>query len=398
VKGRSRLEDQDPLEQIRKRIEAGDLSWAIERLRSLIGEGVAAPDVHRLLALAYLKDGAFDAAITALADARAVGTNSATELEFGRFLNGEGHKKAALDCFLSAVELDPENADAHALTCRLYAEFGQADLAIRYGQRSLESRDRQAAEEIVEATGLARPKPFDPSSPNQNIISFSLFGDNPYYWESAIAIASMALGIFPEWRCRFYCDPNVPEAVRQTLMRLRSQLFISPRNSVNWSGLFWRFYAFDDPNVNVVMVRDIDSPFTLRERLAVEEWLASEFPFHVIRDHYNHSEPMMAGLWGGWRGLLPPMIPLVESYLRQDKDRYADQEFLRLHIWPRIRYASLAHDRLFRLGETRLPPRHPTEAYTHIGMAWPRPVRKPGAETLGDVQERAQPLPSLTKH
>jgi hypothetical protein len=53
-------------------------------------------------------------------------------------------------------------------------------------------------------------------------------------------------------------------------------LFISPRNSVNWSGLFWRFYAFDDPNVNVVMVRDVDSPFTLRERLAVEDWLASD--------------------------------------------------------------------------------------------------------------------------
>src|SRR5207302_11089623 len=102
-------------------------------------------------------------------------------------------------------------------------------------------------------------------------------------------------------------------------------------NSVNWSGLFWRFYAFDDPEVNVVMVRDIDSPFTLRERLAVEEWLASEFPFHVIRDHYNHSEPMMAGLWGGWTRLLPPMRALVERHLPQARDRYSDQEFLRLH-------------------------------------------------------------------
>ena len=70
-------------------------------------------------------------------------------------------------------------------------------------------------------------------------------------------------------------------------MRLRSQLFISPRSSVNWSGLFWRFYAFDDPTVNVVMVRHVDSPFTLRERLVVEDWLASELPFHVIRDHYT---------------------------------------------------------------------------------------------------------------
>lgn len=372
----TRLENYNPLEQIRRRIRAGDSSWAIEQLRSLIGKGVAAPDVHRLLALAHLKDGAFDPAIAALAAARAVHTTPATELGFGRFLNREGHKKAALNCFLAAVELNPENADALALACRLYTELGQSDSAVQYGQSSLEARDRQTAQQTVEVTGSARPKPFDPSSPNQNIISFSLFGDNPYYWESAIAIASMAWGILPEWRCRFYCDSKVPEAVRQTLLRLRSQLFISPRDSVNWSGLFWRFYAFDDPTVNVVMVRDVDSPFTLRERLAVEEWLASDFPFHVIRDHYNHSEPMMAGLWGGWTGLLPPMTALVKSYLSQGKDRYADQEFLRLHIWPRIRSATLAHDRFFKLGETRRPPRHPTEAYTHIGMAWPRHASK----------------------
>src|SRR5262245_49453672 len=98
----SRLRDHNLLEQIRRRIEAGDPSWAIERLRSLIGKGGAAPDVHRLLALAHLKDGAFDAAIAALKDARAVNTTSATELGFGRFLNREGHKKAALNCFLSA--------------------------------------------------------------------------------------------------------------------------------------------------------------------------------------------------------------------------------------------------------------------------------------------------------
>jgi hypothetical protein len=73
---------------------------------------------------------------------------------------------------------------------------------------------------------------------------------------------------------------------------------------------------------------------------------------------------------------------LVESYLRQGKDRYADQKFLRLHIWPRIRCASLAHDRFLKLAETRRPPRHPTEADTHIGMAWPRRDRKPGAEEL----------------
>jgi predicted methyltransferase len=81
------------LEQIRRRIEAGDPSWAIERLRSLISKGVAAPDVHRLLALAYLTHSMRPS--LRWRDARSVNTTSATELGFGRFLNREGHKKAA---------------------------------------------------------------------------------------------------------------------------------------------------------------------------------------------------------------------------------------------------------------------------------------------------------------
>jgi hypothetical protein len=368
------------LEQIRQRLDAGAHGWAIEQLHSLIAQGAKGPDLRRLLALALLKTGAFDAAIAELKAARAEGTSAATELAFGRFLNRERHKEAALDCFLSAIALEPENEDALALICMHHADRGAPALAIPYGQRSLDARDRQA-DVAAEPVKAARPNPFDPSSPQKNVIAFSLFGDNPYYWECAVANASMAYAIFPEWRCRFYCDRQVPETIRRQLLRMRSQIFLSPRQSESWSGLFWRFQAFDDPEVNVVMVRDVDSPFTLRERLAVDEWLKSEFPFHVIRDHPYHCEPMMAGLWSGWTGLLPSMAILTEAHRHEQDSRYADQKFLRRHIWPRIRGATLAHDRCFTLGETRKPPEHSTELLTHIGMGWPKRRRTPGSET-----------------
>ena len=92
--------------------------------------------------------------------------------------------------------------------------------------------------------------------------------------------------------------------------------------------MFWRFLAFDDQNVDFVMVRDVDSPFTVRERLAVEEWLASGFPFHVIRDHRYHMEPMMGGLWGGRTGVLPPLTPMIGSFLSTYRAKYTDQHFL----------------------------------------------------------------------
>src|SRR5258706_1648131 len=268
-------EIQNVLEQIRKTLAAGQTSLAITEIRALMESGATGPDAYRLLALAYLKDDAFDAAIETLRSARAAGTDSATETAFGRFLNAEGFKDAALDCFLAAVKIDADNEDALGLICMPYADAGKPNLAIPYGQRSLEVRDRQGAKS-VEAVAAKRPKRFNPSSPKENIIAFSLFGDNPYYWECAMANASMAFALFPEWRCRFYCDRNVPQSVRNVLLRVHSQLFVSDGVSENWSGLIWRFEAYDDPEVNVVMVCDVDSPFTLRDSRAVDEWLASD--------------------------------------------------------------------------------------------------------------------------
>ena len=36
----------------------------------------------------------------------------------------------------------------------------------------------------------------------------------------------------------------------------------------------------------------------MREVHAVDEWLASPFPFHTMRDHFYHNSPMMGGMWG----------------------------------------------------------------------------------------------------
>jgi len=364
--------DPSMLTNIRTRLDAGDIALAIAELDVLIGKGVVGPDVFRLLALAHLKAGEAKAAQATLARAREAGTNAEHEVGFGRFLNGGGYKEAALDCFLAALEIDEDSDDALALICMHYADQNNPEAAQPFGQRCLDARDRQASSTNAQPIPRERPRPFNPNTPNRNIIALSLFGTNSYYWDCAIASASMAFAMFPEWRCRIFCDGNVPQALRDTLLRLKCQLYLRDESVVESTGLLWRFLAFDDPEVDVVMVRDIDSPFTLRERLAVDEWIASDIPFHVIRDHLYHTEPMLAGLWGGWTKLLPPMSSLLSAHKIAANDRYTDQKFLRLQVWPRIRRATLVHDRHFHLGETRRPPSHPTEAIDHIGMGWPR--------------------------
>jgi hypothetical protein len=52
-------------------------------------------------------------------------------------------------------------------------------------------------------------------------------------------------------------------------------------------------------------VRDVDSPILPRERAGIDLWLASDAPFYCLRDNPIHAEPMLAGMWGGFTGLLP---------------------------------------------------------------------------------------------
>src|SRR5215471_16105396 len=144
------------LEDIRKRLDAGETSWAIQEIRTRMENGNATPDAHRLLAYAYLKDGAQEAAMNALLQSRSGGTSAPVELAFGRFLNSGGYKEAALDCFLSAASADPENDDALALICMHYAEASQPDRARIYGQKCLDARDRQT--QNVQVVSRARPK------------------------------------------------------------------------------------------------------------------------------------------------------------------------------------------------------------------------------------------------
>ena len=103
-------------------------------------------------------------------------------------------------------------------------------------------------------------------------------------------------------------------------------------------------------------MRDADSVVNVRECVAVEEWLASDRHFHVMRDNYEHGELILAGMWGGVRGALPPIGPWAQQYLASRTDlpgRTADQEFLRSQLWPTIRTSVMTHDSQFSFGERR---------------------------------------------
>merc|ERR1719181_2466889 len=104
------------------------------------------------------------------------------------------------------------------------------------------------------------------------------------------------------------------------------------------SGAFWRFLVNDDPSIKLYLIRDLDSTPSLREKAAVDEWIASGLPFHAMRDHPWHGVPIMGGMWGGLGSAIsaPNVQSRFVAYLKdQDKFTYGqDQNWLAQEIWP----------------------------------------------------------------
>jgi len=54
-------------------------------------------------------------------------------------------------------------------------------------------------------------------------------------------------------------------------------------------------YEINYPKVDILMLRDLDSTLSTRERAAVDEWLSgsAEYPVHIMRDHPWHFRPIL---------------------------------------------------------------------------------------------------------
>jgi hypothetical protein len=68
--------------------------------------------------------------------------------------------------------------------------------------------------------------------------------------------------------------------------------------------MMYRFLPIDEPEVELMMVRDADSRIHVRDRWTIHEFIKSQHKAHVIRDHPYHTTPLMGGLWGLKKGLV----------------------------------------------------------------------------------------------
>ncbi len=262
---------------------------------------------------------------------------------------------AAQQYFLQAHTLQANNYRSCDGLAHIYGLQNNTEQMLLFGNKALELKQQEAfskenLNELQQQIGnqyvINTDIPeFNPDQAHRNIISFSLWGDNPDYLEGAILNATVAPVIYPGWKCRFYCDTSVANHVIEKLKSLGSEVRVLDKNTLPFFGLFWRFFVADDPNVDRYIIRDCDCTVNCQERIAVDEWIASNKHFHVMRDYASHTELIHAGMWGGVRGAIPDIAKLIVNYYdKQPKERTIDQRFLRHYIWPIAKQSMLCHD------------------------------------------------------
>lgn len=266
-----------------------------------------------------------------------------TELQLKRYLDAYAHYQHAIT--LSNGSVDPNIYDG---LCEVCFALNRAQDMQHFGRLAIERKQQQASQEPKLTLPQAAPERFLAENPNQNIISFSLFGDHPRYCETAVLNVIRAKELYPNWRCRFYVDDSVPTPILQRLSQHGAQLIKVTETQAQISGLFWRFLVMDDPQVKHFLIRDADSLISPREVAAVQQWLDSDRWFHLMRDYYSHTELILAGMWGGCTGVFHQVEALISDYIHSGRylnTRVMDQHFLRYCIWPTLCQSVMTHDR-----------------------------------------------------
>lgn len=346
-----------------------------------------------LLGTALLDSNRFDAAAGMYRRALSLAPAEGFTLHnLGIALSRSGHVDEALTVLRRAARLDPSHVTVRDALVLLLERRDPAEAAL-WSAESLALKLAGAAAEIPPDA----PPSGTEDSRTRNVVAFSLWGTRDIYTLGAIANARAVPALFPGWICRFYHDDSVPRPVLDELARLGAETVEMPAGSGPSHGLYWRFLVSDDPTVARFLCRDCDSRPTAREKAAVDAWITSGLPFHVMRDHALHTDLILAGMWGGLAGRLPPLAPAIDTAANRKADRWQDQRFLADWVWPRIRGRVLVHDSVHPGAGQPFPPAPGDPVSSHVGaklLQLPLGDRDPVAAELPDLPPSVVILPA----
>lgn len=338
----------------------------------------------------------------------------------GVCLSRGGQLEASVAVMRELSHLCPSDAVCWDSLCSSLATLGDLQGAQQAGRRAIELKDQPQASSLDSSldsalnpahgaaprwakgwAGLPATGPrlwLRQRGPLPSVLSFSLWGHQPRYLRGALDNTLAAAQVYPGWTLRFYVDDSVPAELCSALQDLGAQVRYQPPGQSLRQRLAWRFDVANDPSVGRFVVRDVDSVVLQREAAAVDDWIASDQWFHVMRDWWTHTDPMLAGLWGGVAGVLPALMPLLQAYRPPAMETpNIDQWFLRDQVWPLIRGHCRVHDRCFAATGGVAWPTATPPAPQHVGQDVYSADRAGQAQRLGPWLGRLACLGELSR-
>jgi hypothetical protein len=171
-----------------------------------------------------------------------------------------------------------------------------------------------------------------------NVISFSLYGDNPDFNVGMIKNVKLADKFYPGWKVFVFYDGSVPLSTLSQLRKLEAVVLIDVSSrSGSMPGMFWRFLIHDFDDIDRYVIRDADSRLGDRERSAVNEWIDSGTSLHIMRDHPHHRFLILGGMWGMKKKpfcMEDKIVKFLEGQEFNKESRNFDQSFLQHEIYP----------------------------------------------------------------
>lgn len=273
-----------------------------------------------------------------------------------------------------AQALGGDTPHVHDALCSAHGMKGDMKTMQHYGRLALEGKDRQfGIRPPLCALPKGPPPAFNSQNRGENVIAYCLWGSNPRYHAPLRETLKVSSHLFPGWTLRVYHDTSMAAESLDTLRKLGADLrpMKSRSDDSPQRRLLWRFDVCSDPTVKRFLVRDADSILSVKERVAVDAWLASDKYFHAMRDYFTHTDLLLAGTWGGVGGVLPPVQKLLKDFVPFRLDSaHVDQDLLTDRVWPTVHGSCLIHDSVFTgcLGSVPFPPYGNLMPGHHIGQ------------------------------
>ena len=165
--------------------------------------------------------------------------------------------------------------------------------------------------------------------------SFCLYnGYNPYYYVGMLENIDLIQRFFPGWVIYVYIGNDVPKDFQDRLLALGCRL--RETGQTGHVNMIYRFFAIDDPDIDLMVVRDADSRVHWKDRWAIQQFVNSTAKLHIIRDNKVHNAPILGGLWA----IRKPFDSIRSLYAAYPTGYQVnlgyDQNFLANQIYPRV--------------------------------------------------------------